>query len=361
MTGFPPIPGSPFMLDHLLGMLFILHTVCMNFVAIAPFIISWYLLAKRRDGIQRALWVGAALPVAYTLAINFGVACLLFVQVLFSENFFTANILLGNRWLAVIALLLVSYYGVYAVNSLLKRENIPVWIPALVSCGNGFLIWAIGFIMISNYFASTNSDSWAAYQKNSDLITSAPTFTARSIHYLVGAIAVSGFWLMWISAWRMRISADNSELKKLSYQGNLLATAATGVQIIVGIWYLLSLPAALWDKLFGGGFASIVWISGVAAGFMLVVALAMGNFLSNQRRWRWIATILLAWTLVGMISGREVIRITSFGPDFSLRNLPQTSQGGIQTIFGIALLVAMITIAWLIYIIKTARPEKADS
>jgi hypothetical protein len=354
MTGFPPIPASAFLLDHLLGLLFIAHILCMNFVAIAPFIVAWYLLVKGRSGVQRAAWTGAALPVAYTLAINFGVACLLFVQVLFPENFFTANILLGGRWLAVIGLLLVSYYGVYVVNGLVRRDRVPLWIPALISLLNGALVWAIGYVMISNYFASTNSASWPDYLQNPSAISSVPTFAARSLHFLVGAIAVTGFWMMWIASWRTRSDPANPELEKYNQQGNTLATAATGLQVIVGIWYLLSLPATIWDKLFSGGFASLVWISGVGAGLVLVVVLALGNLLKN-RRWQWASSILLGWTLMGMISGRELIRLTSFGADFNLRNLPQASQGSVQTIFAVALLAALSLIAALLIIVRRAK------
>lgn len=355
MSEFPPIPGSAFFLDHLLGLLFIAHILCMNFVAIAPLVIGWYVFAKGERGLQRAQWTGAALPVAYTLAINFGVACLLFVQVLFPDKFFTANILIGNRWIAVIGLLLISFYGVYVVNSLLSSRKWPLWVPGALSLVNGLLVWIIGYTMIANYFVSTNSALWPLYQQDPGMVRHTPTLLPRSLHYIVGATAVTGMWMIWIARWRRRQQPDSEELSKYGRQGHLLAAAATGIQIIVGIWYLLSLPATMWDKLFSGGFAPVVWISGVAAGILLLVVLAIGILLPSRARSEWTATLLLFWTLVGMVSGRELIRQQSFSENFKLRELSQTDASGVQSLFLFVLLAGIITILWLIAIVRRAK------
>jgi hypothetical protein len=355
MSGFPLIPASPFLLDHLLGLMFILHALLMNYVLIAPFVIGWFLLVKGERGRVRAGWMSAALPVVYTFAINLGVACLLFVQVLFPEKFFTANILLGSAWLSVIPLLLASFFGAYVVKSWIERGRLHPLFPGLLSLIVGLLIAMIALTMVANYFATTTEANWVLYQRQPSLIFRSLTLPPRAAHFLFGAAAVTGMWMVWIAGWRRRLGADPDEADKFRRQGLLIAASATAGQIVVGIWYLLSLPPALWDKLFSGGFASIVWISGVAAGLMLLVALIVANFLPQQLRWQRLATILLIWTLVGMVSGREMVRITSFGPDFNLRTMPSATQAGPMSAFAVLLVAGLLTLVALLVIVLRGK------
>ncbi|MBI5059264.1 hypothetical protein HZB60_05720 [candidate division KSB1 bacterium] len=359
MTGFPAVPASAFLLDHLLGLLFILHVLFMNYVLIAPFVIAWFLIAKGNRGRLRARWMSAALPVAYTFAINLGVACLLFVQVLFPGKFFTANILIGSAWLGVIGLLLASFYGVYLVKLWIENERVHAIWPGLLSLAVGLLVVGIGLTMIANYFVTTTEASWPDYQTNASLVLKARTLLPRSLHYLLGAMAITGFWMVWIAGWRSRLVADAGELDKLRRQGLLIAAGATAGQVVIGIWYLLSLEPVYWDKLFSGGFASIVWISGVAAGLILLVVLIVANFIPQQRQWQRIASVLLAWTLVGMVSGRELIRITSFGADFDLRGLPSQTQQGPMLMFSWLLLGALAILAGLLFVVLRAVRQTA--
>lgn len=53
------------------------------------------------------------LPFVLSAAITAGVAPLLFLQILYQREFYTANLLLFNRWMAILPVLTVGFYSLY--------------------------------------------------------------------------------------------------------------------------------------------------------------------------------------------------------------------------------------------------------
>jgi cytochrome bd-type quinol oxidase subunit 1 len=350
MSSLPPIPGPPFLLDHLSGYVFLLHIVFMNFVVAAPFVIAWQLLVRGEEGRQRAQWLAAALPVAFTFAINFGVAPLLFVQAIYTKYFYTANLILGTKWLAVIAYLLIAFYGSYLLKHLLVKKT-HVWLPGLLASAVGLIVWLIGFTMTANYFVSTSESQWQAMLERPWLFLENPTFLPRAFHFLVGSFTITGLWIVWISWWRQRKQGLLDDLLKFRQQGLLLASSATALQIVIGIWFLFRLPSEAMDKLFSASFDSLVWMSAVAAGLVLLGFLIVATLFPQRALWQKISSALLIYTLFGMIAGRDLIRVTALGPDFKLRDLPSVSQGSPMTIFFVLLLLGVATIAFLLWLV----------
>ncbi len=360
MNVYPLLPAPAMLLDHLLGLVFIIHVMFMNFVVAAPFVIAWYLLVKGNDGRQRARWMTGALPVAFTFAINFGVAALLFVQALYAESFFTANIILGSVWLSVIGLLMAAFYGTYVVKRITEKPNVSARLGGLVSIIVGVLVWCIGLIMISNYFASTSQNDWTALLAQPHGVLHNFTFLPRALHFVLGAFALTGFWMIWIARWKERRGEDHPDLAKFQQQGLTLAAAATALEIVIGIWFVLWLPQETWDKLFSGSFVSIVWMSGVAAGLLMLASLVVANFSPRPGVWIKTASGLLLYTLMGMASGRDIVRLAAFGSDFHLRELPATPQSGAIQFFTILLVLGVITIAGLLWLVWRSPKVRAD-
>jgi hypothetical protein len=358
MNSFPLLPAPAMLLDHLLGLVFIVHVIFMNFVAAAPFVVAWYLLVKGERGRQRARWLVSVMPVAFTLAINFGVACLLFVQALFSQRFFTANVILGSTWLAVIGLLLAAFYGTYIAKRQTESDRLSPRIGGVMALVVGGLVWSIGLIMICNYFISTSSSDWMMLRDHPSAVLSNLTFIPRALHFLIGSFAVTGFWMIGIAWWKQRRGNDQVDVAKFRQQGIALATAATAIQIVIGIWYVLWLPQETWDRLLSGSFVSIVWMSGVAAGLLMLACLVIANFSPRSELWVKSATGLMIFTLFGMASGRDLVRLTAFGADFHLREIPAQPQIAATRLFLILLVLGVATIIYLLRLIwRTPRGQ----
>lgn len=358
MTDFPALPASPFLLSHLLGLLFMLHLLFMNFVLAAPLLTLMFLWSKRSTGRLFARWLAAPLPVAFTFAINFGVASLLFMQVLYPQRFFTANILLGSRWLAIIAMLMAAFYGSYLLLRALKADSGRV-VPTLFGLPVLLLTCGIAVIMIANYYLTTADEQWPHLLHQPWRVLAESTFLPRALHILFGSIAVSGFWMIWIAAWRQRKGTALDAIHEFRKQGLLIAAGGTCAQIIIGVWFLIWLPATAWDRLFSGSFPGLVWISGVAAGLVLLGILIVANVFPERTLWRKLATGLLLWTVGGMVAGRDVIRHAAFDPKFSIEYLPVQPQKEAIWVFGIVLLLGVLTVAWLLSLLWR-RPAGSD-
>jgi hypothetical protein len=84
-----------------------LHAVFIGYVVAG----TAFALIRRDDPI--AVTVRDRLPFMLGAGITAGVAPLLFVQLLYQHRFYTANLLLGPRWLAVVPVLIVGFYALY--------------------------------------------------------------------------------------------------------------------------------------------------------------------------------------------------------------------------------------------------------
>ncbi|MBU0509753.1 hypothetical protein KKH27_13080 [bacterium] len=347
MESFPPIPAPPLLIAHLLGLLFIIHVLFMNYVIAAPLLSGWFLWSKPEVGRKYATWLMSAVPVVFTFAINFGVACLLFVQVLYPERFYTANIILGHRWLAIIGLLMAAFYLCYILlRWLFNPARSPVlcaWTGVVIAA----LVLSVGGLMTANYFLSTGKVQWLRLLARPGLVMESATFLPRFLHMAVGAFSVAGLWMVWISWWRQKREGATAELSEFRRQGLYVATGATGLQIVIGIWFLLTLPSEVWDQLFSGTFPSLVWIAGVACGLSMFGLLMAAIANPDKRVWQKGATHLLAATLIGMVAGRDVVRRVAFAGDTPVADLPSRTQSEPMMVFAIVLILGLVTLLWL--------------
>jgi hypothetical protein len=350
MSPFPPAAAPPLMLNHLLALMFVVHLIFMNFVLAAPFVIVWNLWSGGEHKRRFALWLAAVLPVAFTFTITFGVGALLFVQALHPERFYTANILLGGIWLSVILLVMLAFYGTYILRSLAQRPRGTIW-AGLVSLGSVALLLCVALVMVSNYFATTMADRWHELAAKVVLILSNQTFVPRVLHFVTGAFAVTGLWMVWLAWWKRRRGEDSVAVNLFRRQGLSLAAGATGVQIIIGVWFLIWLPTEAWDRLFSGSVPSLVWLSGVAAGLALLGVLIIATVNPDRALWSNLATCLLAWTLIGMASGRDLMRLLAFDRAFHLTDIPSRTQVGPILVFFVLLLAGLATLALLISLV----------
>jgi len=140
---------------------FVLHALLMNLWLVG---IPLALLMNRSQDPNARRWSSRLLrqmPVFIAFGINFGIVPLLFIQYLYGRTFYSATILMAWHWLAIIALLLPAYYGIYHYAFALKKdpETIPGytraagWIAALF-----FTI--IGFFFVNALTLTAEPEMW---------------------------------------------------------------------------------------------------------------------------------------------------------------------------------------------------------
>src|SRR5688572_30449576 len=92
-----------------------LHAVFIGYVVAgtAYALVSSLRRAAGGDDDALAKTIRDRLPFMLGCGITAGVAPLLFVQLLHQQRFYTANLLLGPRWMAVVPALIVGFYALY--------------------------------------------------------------------------------------------------------------------------------------------------------------------------------------------------------------------------------------------------------
>ena len=111
------LPVSWGYFQSLLMLMFPLHLLLMN-AMVGCAALSLYALMKGGETDKRvAHELAKALPFLIAFAINFGVAALLFLQVIYGNFFYASSVLMAVFWLSVPLILLVAYYAACITSS----------------------------------------------------------------------------------------------------------------------------------------------------------------------------------------------------------------------------------------------------
>lgn len=138
------------------------------------------------------------LPFATSAAITAGVAPLLFLQILYRKSFYTANLLLFHRWMAIVPVLIVGFYLLY----LLKTDRIRRG-PALresaialaaLACF-GFTAWSWS----ENHMLSLDAKSWADVYQRGEMFHHTPGAYIRSLGWFLTSFPT----MLLIVAWQI--------------------------------------------------------------------------------------------------------------------------------------------------------------
>ena len=128
-----PAPAPIWLLKGLLWATFAVHLVLMNLTLGGSLLSAVYAFRGEEKHRSVAKALAQALPFTMPFTISFGVAPLLFIQVLYGPLFYTSSILMATPFLAIIGVVIVAYYLMYLLgwrwSSLGRSQG---WIAAAV-------------------------------------------------------------------------------------------------------------------------------------------------------------------------------------------------------------------------------------
>jgi hypothetical protein len=325
----------------LLTVTFVLHVVFMNLMLGGTIIALSNSLRGGAGQLALARNLSKKLPFTVALAVNAGVAPLLFLQVIYGHFVYTSSILMGVAWLSIIGLLITAYYGMYLFNYKFESwgwaRNLLVGISALI-------MLYIGFIFTNNWTLAVTPEKWAAYfaQPGGTIWNlSEPTLWPRYLHMVFGAIAVAGLGLAGFGQYRQ---SKGVEARGQIDQGLAWFKWTTLMQIGLGVWWLFALREEAM-KLFMGG--DLVATIAFGIGFALAL-LSLGLAFMKKV---WSTIWVTVGTLLAMAVMREYVRFgyvrEYFTPD-QLQVEPQMS----PLILFLAVFIVGIGCVW--YMLKLA-------
>ncbi len=221
----------------------VIHVIFMNYVLAGSIYLAFVSLFpgkhKERYNAPGAKALRDWMTFYISAAITAGIAPLLFIQILYQKNFYTANLLLFNRWMLILPVLLVGFYLCYVIKSK-RAAKLPSWVIAIVTIGAALCFLFTGLSWTENYLISVaRTETWQAYYLNPPKYFSSTESLFRMGLWVIGAFPAFSVILAW-QLWYYQ-KYDRVEIPRS--QSRLLAALAVGgliVSSIIGFIYFSS-------------------------------------------------------------------------------------------------------------------------
>ncbi len=317
------IPAVPSLFVFLMLLTLFLHFVFMNFTLGGSIIAVGCNAAGlfgRTNANKIATAIYQAMPPTISMTITMGVAPLLFVQVLYGQFFYSANVLLGLAWFSWVVTLLIGFYLTYWLTyrgSSLLRQKIGKWdgkpgrrlVVSLMA--TACFLW-VAWMLTNNHELSIQPELWA---KDGEWASPrwhvlSGTTIWRFLHNLVGMTAIAGLWVAAIGWWRLKRVQENEHVHRgMISMGLKTAAGLKEAQIIIGVVFFFMLGESIWkplimfQSLFGG-----IWTVALAMTLILLLVLVMAAMKPERFGLFLLSVLLSLLVLAGMLIGREEIR-----------------------------------------------------
>jgi len=342
------IPAPWGFFELLLILTFFTHLVFMNAMLGSAIIALIREMRTPPDAPPPCLDIASKLPYTIAFAVNFGVAPLLFLQVLYGHFIYTSSILMGAYWLSIIGLLILAYYSAYLYK---MAVDLPAIARKRALTTSLLLLLTIAFFFVNNITLMQTPQIWGVYfhRPNGTFLNLAdPTLLPRYLHFVVASVAAGGLFLAILAFFQQKKGAPGAE-KRLSI-GMKWFTYATVVEIGTGIPFLFSLPKNVHQMFIGGAVLhTSLFIAALIAAFC---SLYYG---AKERVWP--TTVALAATVLFMVLVRDLARQAYLARYFHPSDLQVVPQWSPMFLF-VAILV--IGVAVVIYMLRLAArvPEE---
>ncbi|GBC62709.1 hypothetical protein DENIS_3686 [Desulfonema ishimotonii] len=291
--------------------------------------------------------ISKKLPIVIALAINFGVAPLLFLQVIYGQFIYVSFQLMAVYWLSVIGLLIIAYYSAYYYKSdFHTTDGLKKYLMAVAV----LIFLFIGFLFTNSMTLMLNPKAWFGYFNTPDgtlLNLSDPTLIPRYLHFMTASVAVGGLFtaVVWTLKHKKGIAGAEAHITR----GMRWFTYATLLQVLIGFWFQMSLPGEIMMRFMGGS----AFHTGV---FALGLFLVVQTLFFSITRQVWPTTASLLILVLNMIVMRDLVRTAYLSPYFRVSDLEIIGQVSPLILF----LASLVTgIGIIVYVIRLALKTPA--
>jgi cytochrome c len=242
-----PLPLPEWLLVVLLVISFLAHIVFVNLMLGGSILTLWSEIKGLRNPEydELAHQLANTITVNKSLAVVLGVAPLLSINTLYTIYFYTANVLTGLMWIAIIPLVamafLLTYLHKYTWNALAKNKPLHI---AINACATAIFLF-IPLIFLVNVNLMLFPEKWATVKGFLSALL-LPNVFPRYLHFLLASLAVTGLFVFWYFG-RARFPFEEhfrtltrAEVRRKGYS---LTLAASLGQFLIGPFVLLTLPS----------------------------------------------------------------------------------------------------------------------
>ncbi len=333
------IPVSWGWFQFLLLVTFPLHLLAMN--AMLGGLAIGIVQHVRGGTVQKQLAhrIAIALPLVIAFVVNFGVAPLLFVQVLYGQFLYTSSVLMGIYWILIVPMLIIAYYGAYLYDfRFTQLGSAGPWVAVFAFC----LLVIVGFFFSNNMLLMATPNQFGEYfthKSGTFLSFVLPGFWPRFLHMILGGLAIGSLFVALLGRFN---KAANPELANHAKQVGLTGfVVLTCGNILIGLLYLLSLPKELMMLFMGGNI-------GATVAFCVALLLIVGVLFGAIKRKFWLTFYHAIGLVVVMTFMRSWLRSAYLKDVFTLDQLQVASQYSPMIFFFVTLVVGIVCLVWLI-------------
>lgn len=316
-----------------------LHFLAMNFL-LGGLIILLFARLKNKWEVPAVQTYIKLLPTAVAATVTLGVAPLLFLQLVYYQQAYSASIVNGWFWILIISAVIVAYYLLYG--SALKSGSSRVSVPRLLAVALPLLVYVS--LVYSTVFSMAERPEWyhALYATNQSgwaVNTDAGAWLFRWLHMVAGAVAVGGFF----------VGVLGRKHGALHGVGRMFFVWGTVTAMVVGIAYLFSLGEYLLPVMR----SPVIWL--ITASFVLALGALHQFFTAKTVR----AAVLLFLTMIAMVTARHLLRLIVLDGKFDPAAIPVNPQWSVFAVFLVCFLVALALVAYMLKLYFRGRGEVA--
>ena len=349
------VPFYPFVFQILLVLTFALHIIFVNLVIGGSFmaVYSYFRTGKYYRSLSKTF--ARATTINLSLTIVLGVAPLLFVQVVYDPFWYTSNVLSASWMIGILFVLMLafSFAYVFYLKSYKEKQRIAIW--GILSFS---LIILAAIIMHTISYQALLPEKWFGWYVNNNKVNlygaQLHAFQLpRFFHFVVASFALTGIFMMLYSwyFWK-REDIDNSYIVWVGKTGAKIALIFTLLQMIDGVWWLLSLPVNFHF------YTNYIFLISVSVAVILLLVLIKAQ--SDPERYALPLAMIAMINVLAMSSLREVLRMLYVGRyNYSLYNYKLNISYGSTALFLVSFVMGIIIVGYMTTVVfKMGRSSK---
>lgn len=355
-----PFPTNAYAILYIVTL--IAHVYFMAYVLAGSVYLAWTgirgRLDRRRPCDDLATILRDWLPFALSGAITAGIAPLLFVQVLYQEEFYTANLLSFHRGMAIVPVLIVAFYLLYLLKShrLERRAALSGVIAVFAASAVLFTAW----FWVENHLLSIDRGSWVEQYETNAVFYADTAIAPRLVFWIASAFPTAAVLILWqIRSSASGISGDSSP--HAVRRSAAMALAALPVSFVFG-------AIAVSVGRSGGTFAR-TWpntapyvclaLIGVVVQAYALIAIAKKSLATRAMLVGLTIGNAAAW--VGMIVMREHVRLDRLPLEGLLERHQEIGKSGGLWVFLVFAVITIGVVATIFRVVSSALRRKSDT
>lgn len=345
------LPIHPWLAQLLMALTLALHWA---FLAITTggalaFIINKNSANEHENASAKTL--SAIMPFSLSMAMTMGIAPLLFVQVLYPNFFYTANILMGKVWLGMLLLVVTNFYLLYIAWWRIKFQRSPRFVGLLVM----LLMAATAKILSANGTLMQSPQVWESFAAAQGMkpYMGDSTYWARWIFALFALVSGGGLFLALYDLVRLNKKGLGS-INNILQSVKISIVGLAGI-LVTGFLASRALPEQIRSSLLSSAESVFVITTMITFALSLVLAIAACVKFSSKKLI--LAALMYFMGLFSTAALRDTLRRIALADYFNLSEIAVHPQWSSFILFLLIFVAGLGLIAWIVKRTFLVKPQ----